>query len=142
MSDIKTYGSDNLRVDCLDEESGKNIKTNSLFFNLYDFWTLLHAMHKSLFEWYHPKVSKLEKTSRKKLKDFKDLPVTNVLLKKFKEKDLGLSLVNYLEDEEKYFKLVKQWQNNFEKDYLKRYPHLLLEPIRHKKIYRHQKVLK
>ena len=76
------------------------------------------------------------------MKDFKDLPVTNVLLKKFKEKDLEFSPVNYLEDEEKYFKLVKQWQNHFEKDYLKRYPHLLLEPIRHKKIYRHQKVLK
>ena len=126
MSDIEIYGSDNLRVDCLDDERGKNIKTDGLFFNLYGFWTLLHAAHKILFEWYHPKVAKLEKTLRKKWKDFKDLPVTNILFKKFKEKDQEFSPVNYLEDDEKY----------------ERYLHLLLEPIRHKKIYRHQKVLK
>ena len=55
-----------------------------------------------------PESFKIRKTLRKKLKDFKDLPVTNVLLKKFKEKDQEFSPVNYLEDEEKYFKLVKQ----------------------------------
>ena len=65
MSDIETYGSDKLQVDCLHDERGKKIKTDGLFFNLYEFWTLLHASHKSLFKWYHPKVAKLEKKLRK-----------------------------------------------------------------------------
>ena len=50
MSDIETYGSDNLRVDCLHNERGKKLRTDSLFFNLHGFWTLLPALHKSLFE--------------------------------------------------------------------------------------------
>ena len=91
-----------------------------------------------MFEWYHPKVAKLEKKLRKKLNDFKDLPLANIFLKKFKEKTQEFSPVNYLDDKEKYFELMKHWKNDFEKKYIERYPHLCLEPIRHKKIYRHQ----
>ena len=141
MSEIETYGSDNLRVTCLHDEKGKKIKGESLFFNLYDYWTLIHAAHKNLFRWYHPKIAILEKQLRKKLKSSKDLPLANVFLRKFKEKDADFSRVNYLEDDEKYFEKIKKSENDFEKDYLERYPHLRLEPIRHKKIYRHQKVV-
>ena len=76
-----------------------------------------------------------------KLKSSKDLPLANVFLRKFKEKDADFSRVNYLEDDEKYFEKIKKSENDFEKDYLERYLHLRLEPIRHKKIYRHQKVV-
>ena len=62
-------------------------------------------------------------------------------MKKFKEKDQEFSPVNYLDDEEKYFELMKQWKNEFEKDYLDQYPHLRLDPVRHKNFYRHQKVI-
>ena len=59
---------------------------------------------------------KLEKTLRKKLNDFKDLPLANIFLKKFKEKTQGFSPVNYLDDKEKYFELMKHWKNDFEKN--------------------------
>ena len=46
MSQIETYGPDNLRVACLRDEKGKKIKGESLFFDLYDYWTLIHAVRK------------------------------------------------------------------------------------------------
>ena len=36
MSD-ETYGFDRFRVECLNDETGKLIKGNSLFNNIYDF---------------------------------------------------------------------------------------------------------
>lgn len=75
------------------------------------------------------------------MKNSKDLPLANIFLRKFEEKDSDFSTLNYLEDSEKYFEKIKKWKNDFEKDYLERYPHLRLEPIRQKKIYRHQKVV-
>ena len=51
-----------------------------------------------------------------------------------KEKDNFFNLIKYPEgDEEKYFEVLQQWKTDFEKDYLKKYPHLRLAPIRHKK---------
>ena len=58
----ETYGSYELRVACLHDQKGKNIKGESLFLNLYDYWTLLHTECKHLYyPWYHPKVALLEK---------------------------------------------------------------------------------
>ena len=76
----ETYGSDHLRVECLDDKRGKNIKGESLFLSLFDYWTLLHTELK--FHWYHPKIAILEKQIRKKLKDSKELPLANVFVKK------------------------------------------------------------
>ena len=89
---------------------------------VFDYWKLFHAVHKSLFGWYHPKIAILEKQLRKKLKNSKDLPLGNVFLRKFNKKDSDYSPVNYLEDDEKYFEKIKKWKNDFEKDYLERYP--------------------
>ena len=75
----ETYGSGDLRVECLHDKRGKNIKGESLFLNLYDYWTLLHTELK--FHWYHPKIAILEKQIRKKLKDSKELPLANVFVK-------------------------------------------------------------
>ena len=44
-------------------------------------------------------------------------------------------------DEEKYFENLQQWKNNFENCYLEKYPWLKRPPIRHKKFYRHVKIL-
>ena len=39
---LETYGSAGLRVMFMDDEKGKLIKTDTLFENLYDFWTSYH----------------------------------------------------------------------------------------------------
>ena len=46
---LKAYGSARLRVMFMDDEKGKFIKTDTLFKNLYDFWTSYHDQNKSIF---------------------------------------------------------------------------------------------
>ena len=135
MSDrFETYGSVELRISFINDEEGKLLKTDSLFENLYDFWTCFHARYKSIFICYHPKMAMLEKTIKKKWEKTKDLPLVNVILKKIKEKDKYFNPIKYLEgDEEKYFELLQHWKTDFERDYLEKYPHLRPAPVRHKK---------
>ena len=45
---LANYGSANLRVLFMDDARGKNIKTDTLFENLYDYWTSYHSPNKSL----------------------------------------------------------------------------------------------
>ena len=108
-----SYESDDLRVAYLNDEKGKTIKGESLFLNLYDYCTLVHAEYK--FEWYHPKIAILEIQLRKKLKDFKDFPLANAFLEKFEEKDNEFCSVNYLNDEENYLEKRKRWKKIFRK---------------------------
>ena len=135
MSDrFETYRSAELRISFINDEEGKLIKTDSLFENLYDFWTCFHGKYKSIFIWYYPKVTMLEKTIRKKWGKTKDLPLVNVILKKIKGKDEYFNPIKYLEeDEEKYFEVLQHWKTDFERDYLEKYLHLRLAPARHKK---------
>ena len=51
-----------------------------------NFWTCFHASYKSIFYWYYPKMHQLEMAIRRKWKLTKDLPLRNVILKKYKEK--------------------------------------------------------
>ena len=137
----ETYGSDNLRVECLHDKKGKEVMGESLFLNLFDYWTLLNAECKHLYyPWYHPKIALLEKQIRKKLVNNKDLPLANVFIKKFQDKDLHFSPVSYLDDDETYLKMVQEWKKDSENEYLRKYPLLGRNnwPVRHKKIYRHQ----
>ena len=39
----------------MDDEKGKEIKKDTLFENLYDFWTAFHDPNKSIFKWYGQK---------------------------------------------------------------------------------------
>ena len=66
MSDrFETYGSADIRTRFLNDERGKLIKSDSLFENLYDYWTYLHVSGViTAFNWYHPKIAKLEMTIR------------------------------------------------------------------------------
>ena len=137
----ETYGSDNLRVECLHDKKGKEVMGESLFLNLFDYWTLLNAECKHLYyPWYHPKIALLEKQIRKKLVNNKDLPLANVFIKKFQDKDLHFSPLSYLDDDETYLKMVQEWKKDSENEYLRKYPLLGRNnwPVRHKKIYRHQ----
>ena len=131
---FETCGSAELWISFINDEEGKLIKTDSLFENLYDFWTCFHGKYKSIFIWYYPKVTMLEKTIRKKWGKTKDLPLVNVILKKIKGKDEYFNPIKYLEgDEEKYFEVLQHWKTDFERDYLEKYLHLRLAPARHKK---------
>ena len=62
----ETYGSAGLRVACLHDGRGKNIKGESLFLNLYDHWVLIYAGFR--FNWIEHKIAILEKQIRKKLR--------------------------------------------------------------------------
>ena len=71
----------------------------------------------------------------------KDLPITNVLIKKIIEGELVFDPTNYLDNKEQYFSNLQSWKLNSEKQYSEKYPFLTQPPIRHKKIVRHQKIL-
>ena len=63
---LKTYGSAKLRVVFIDYKRGDRINTDTLFENLYDFWTSYHDSNKSIFKWYRQKIRKFEMSIRKK----------------------------------------------------------------------------
>ena len=65
----------------------------------------------------------------------KDLPLVNIIIKKFKEKDKFFNPERFLEefDQEKYFELLKAWKADVEKSYLDKNPHLDFSPVRHEK---------
>ena len=66
-------------------------------------WTCFHALYKTIFIWYHPQMHTLEMAIRRKWESTKYLPLVNVILKKFKEKDEYFKPTKYLrEDQEKY----------------------------------------
>ena len=118
MSDrFETYGSAEIKRIFINDKEEKLIKSDSLFENLYDFWSCFHMSYKTLYNWYHPKMAQLEKTIRRKWVTTKDLTLVNIFLKKFKEKGNYFNLMRYLRgDEEKYFEILQQWKIDFEKN--------------------------
>ena len=135
MSYWDTYGS--FRQDILADKKGKLIKTDRVFFNIYDYWGLIHAPTSIKVErWYCPKMALLKKHLRKKWKKesfCKSLPIINVLFKKIEEEELVFNPIPYIEDEEQYFANLISWKNNFEEQLLNRHPYLTRSPIRHRK---------
>ena len=100
----ETYGS--FRVEFLNDEREKLLKSDSLFLNIYDFWVLSHAQwFMKVNRWYHPKKAKLERVLRKKKEreNIKGLPIINVLLRKVIEGELVFAPANYLDDKKQYF---------------------------------------
>ena len=144
ISSWDTYGS--FRQDFLTDKKGKLIKTDKVFLNIYDYWGLIHAPRSIIVErWYHPKVALLKKRHlRKKWKKesfCKLLPIINIMFKKIEEEELVFNPIPYIEDEEQYFSNLISWKNNFEEQLLNKHPYLTRSPIRHRKIYRHVKVI-
>ena len=127
----ETCGS--FRVEFLHDEEGKLMKGNSLFLNVYNFWSLLRCVF--MLDTYENKVVKLEKLIRKNWKATIDLPVIKVLIRRINEGDEAFNPTEYLEaDQEQFFKNLQQWKKDFEKIYLEQYL-FLRPPIRHKKLY-------
>ena len=129
---LETYA--NLRVIFMNDERGKNIKTDTLFENLYDYWTSYHNPNKSLFWWYDQKLWKLEMTIKKKW-NAKVLPLVNIIFKKYRDKDEHFDPKKFLEevDQEKCFELFRTWKQDFGKSYLDENPHLRFLSVRHQK---------
>ena len=127
----ETYGS--FRVEFLHDEDGEILKENSLFFNLYDLWTVNRSGF--LLETYELKIVNLKEIVKKKWRGKKDLPGFKVLIQKIKEGDEMFNPVEYLDgDHEQYFSKLQVWKQTLENNYLEQYP-FLREQIRHKKIY-------
>ena len=78
---FKTYRSANLRVVFMDDKRGNRIKEDTLFENLYDFWTSYHNPNKKRIWWYPQKIWKIEMSIRKKWNSTV-LPLANSIFKK------------------------------------------------------------
>ena len=65
----------------------------------------------------------------------KALPLVNIIIKKYKERDEYFNPMEYLNDldSEKYFELLAKWKKEVEDIYLKDFPHVRFSPHRHKK---------
>ena len=122
MSSYETYGS--FRVEFLDDKREKLIRSDRLFFNIYDYWTIVHAEGvKKIERWYYPKLDNLEKYLTKKWKQesvAKRLPIINVLLRNIKQGELVYDPTRYLEDEEQHFANLISWKENFEKQLIEK----------------------
>ena len=91
MSD-NTYDSHGLRLKLLYDLLGKNIKFDTLFNNLYDYWTVCYHTHRhhthqqilrGIVDFKFSTVVKLEMNFRRKWS--KDLTNLNIILEKYKE---------------------------------------------------------
>ena len=132
---FETYSSAEIRTSLLHDKRRKLIKSDSLYENLFDYWTCFHASNSIvLFIWYHPKMAKLEMNIRRKWETTKELPFVNIVFKKIREKNKYFNPKKSLgREEEEYFEILQQWKVEFEKKYSEQYPHLSRPLIRHKK---------
>lgn len=127
----ETYGW--FRVEFLNDGNGEDLKAKSLFFDIYDLWTV--SPSGILLGTNENRVTILKKIIQKKLKAKRHLPFFKVLIRKLRKGDEEFNPVEYLEkDHEFYFEKLQDWKQNFEKDYLSQHPNLR-EQIRHKKVY-------
>ena len=131
---MSTYGSANLRRR-IGNKFGKHIRTDTLFINLYEYWTEFHNPQKRYLFWLSHVMWKLEMNIRRKW--WKELPKVNIIFKKYKEEgeeflDPTRFLIEF--DCEKYFELLKDWKLKNGKKYLEEHPYLNFTLHRHKKI--------
>ena len=112
----------------------ENINLDTLFLNLYDYWTEFHHPHaiiRSAAEWSNYVLVKLERNNKKKWP--KDFVNVNILFEKFHEKDKFFNPTEYFEkyDNEKYFELLIDWKKKYEENHLEEKPYLNRVQIRH-----------
>ena len=129
-----TYGSLGLRIASLNDCFGKSIKTDTLFINLYDYWTNFHDKNKKSYFWHSHLMWKLEMCIRKKWS--KDLPNMNIVFDKYKKGDSFFDPRRFLDEfnTEKYFERLKDWKEKCEIYHLREKRHLKFGPYRHRKI--------
>ena len=90
----ETYGSVQLRVESIEDKVGKKVKKDTLFYNLYNYWTSYHDPKKRFFWWYNTKLWLLEMCIRKKW-NRKTLPLVNIIIKKYIERDEFFNPMEY-----------------------------------------------
>ena len=90
----ETYGSVQLRVESIEDKVGKKVKKDTLFYNLYNYWTSYHDPNKRFFWWYNTKLWLLEMCIRKKW-NRKTLPLVNIIIKKYIERDEFFNPMEY-----------------------------------------------
>ena len=71
---LETYGSAKLRVLFMNDKKEREIKKDTLFENLYDFWTSFHDTNKRIFYWHGQKIWMFEMSVRR-MWDPKVLPL-------------------------------------------------------------------
>ena len=110
---------------------GKKLYHDNLFLNIYDFWSI--RRHGYLIDNYYQKNSVLKKIIRDKLRGNEALPNYKVLICMCANERTDFNPTEFLEGEwGQYFENLKIWKLFYEKDYLKKKPHLR-EPKRHVK---------
>ena len=110
-----TYGSLGLRIATLNHCFGKSVKTDTLFINLYDYWTNFHNENKKFYFWHSHLMWKLEMYIRKKWS--KDLPKVNIVFNKYKEGDFWMNftlrnILSYLKIGKKNAKFITCMKND------------------------------
>ena len=129
----ETYGG--FGIDFLNDFTGselwKRLKSNHLFLNIYDFWSI--RRHGYLIDNYYQKSSTFKKVIRDKLRGNEVLPTYKVLIRMCANAKEDFNATEFLEgDWEQYFENLRNWKLFYEKDYLKMKLHLK-EPKRHLK---------
>ena len=66
---------------------------------MYGYWTWYHDRYRVMCIWHGQKLCLLEQTIRRKWKKVKDLPLVNVIFKKFKGKGTFFNPEIYLEED-------------------------------------------
>lgn len=96
-----------LRIESLSDRFGNHVKKDTLFNNLYDYWTRFHDSNKRYFWWYPQLLWKIEMSISRKSSKY--LPKLNIIFKKYEEKDQIFDPRRFLGefDWEKYFELLK-----------------------------------
>ena len=89
-----TYGS--FRVGFLHDKEKKRIKEDSLFLNIYDFWSLHRSSFMRSEFSFEPKLARLELNIIKKWKKTNELSIVNVFIRKVKKGDSIFNPEKYL----------------------------------------------
>ena len=89
-----TYGS--FRVDFLHDKEKKRMKEDSLFLNIYDFWSLHRSSFMRSEFSFEPKLARLELNIIKKWKKTNELSIVNVFIRKVKKGDSIFNPEKYL----------------------------------------------
>ena len=108
---MSAYGPANLRIKRIGNKFGKHIRTDTLFTNLYDYWTEFRNPQNKFLFWHSHIMWKLEMDIKRKWSP--ELPKVNIVLKKYKEeREECLDPTRFLEEFncEKYFELLKDWK--------------------------------
>ena len=116
------YGSYGLCEERLNDPLGKKMKFDTLFNNLFDYWTLYHHPNqqilRNIVDFQFSSISKLKINIRRKWR--KNLPNLNIVLENYEEAADFFNPMQFLEKfhNEKYFELLVDWKKKNEKEYL------------------------